>query len=97
MYRLIPALIIVLAFALTPATSCKTVARAAARYWTKRQIKEFINNCEEKSAKLIGDEKAKKFCDCAVDVVAEQYQNYNETKTISATTLLNAAKDCTGN
>lgn len=94
MYRLVPALIIVLAFALTSNTACKTMARTAARYWTKRQIKEFINNCEEKSSKLIGNEKAKYFCNCAVDVVAEQYQNYNETKTISTATLLNAAKDC---
>ena len=94
MHRFIFEIIIIAAFALTPATSCKTVARAAARYWTKRQIKEFMGNCEEKTSKLIGDEKAKRFCNCAVDVVAEEYQNYNETKTISAVTLLNAAKDC---
>jgi hypothetical protein len=53
-----------------------------------------MGNCQEKTSNLIGDEKAKRFCNCAVDVVAEQYQNYNETKTISAATLLNAAKDC---
>ncbi|MBX9785044.1 MAG: hypothetical protein K2X48_17285 [Chitinophagaceae bacterium] len=94
MQRLIPALIILFAFALTPASSCKTVAHAAARYWTKRQIKEFINNCEAKSSKLLGDEKAKQFCDCAVDAVSEQYQNYNETKTLSVTALLEAAQNC---
>lgn len=94
MIRFILILVIISGFVITPITSCKTVARAAARYWTNRQIKEFMGNCREKTAKLIGDEKAKQFCNCAVDVVAEQYQNYNETKTISASTLLNAAKDC---
>jgi CRISPR/Cas system CSM-associated protein Csm3 (group 7 of RAMP superfamily) len=94
MHRFITVLVIVALISLIPASSCKTMARAAARYWTKRQIKEFIGNCEEKSAKLIGEEKAKQFCNCAVDVVAEEYQNYNDTKTISAATLLNAAKDC---
>lgn len=76
------------------AISCKTVARAAARYWTNKQIKEFITNCEEKSSKLIGDEKAKRFCNCAVDAVAEEYQNYQDTKTVSAVRLLEVADNC---
>lgn len=86
-------LIAIVALFLVP-VSCKTVARAAARYWTNRQIKEFIHNCEEKSSKLIGDEKAKQFCDCAVDAVAEEYKNYQDTKTVSAVRLLEVAQDC---
>lgn len=74
--------------------SCKTVTRAAARYWTNSQIKEFVSNCEEKSAKLIGFEKAEKFCDCAVDAVAKEYKNYQDTKTVSAVRLLDVANNC---
>ena len=74
--------------------SCKTIARTAARYWTKKQIKEFVNNCESRSSRLIGEENAKKYCDCAVDVVAEKYRNYQDTKTISLIDLLNIAEGC---
>jgi hypothetical protein len=81
-------------FAAAVSLSCKTVARAAARYWTKRQIKEFVNNCEEKSSKLIGEQSAKKFCDCAVDKVAEEYKNYQDSKTVSITNILQIANDC---
>lgn len=94
MFKQILLATLIISLVAIPSSSCKTVARAAARYWTKRQIKEFINNCETKSSKLLGDEKAKKFCDCAVDVVAEQYQNYNETKTLSVAALIEAAQDC---
>ncbi len=74
--------------------SCKTIARTAARYWTKKQIKEFVKNCETRSVRLIGEDNAKKYCDCAVDVVAEKYRNYQETKTISLIDLLNIADGC---
>ena len=74
--------------------SCKAIARTAARYWTKKQIKEFVTNCETRSSRLIGEDNAKKYCDCAVDVVAEKYRNYQETKTISLIDLLNIAEGC---
>lgn len=74
--------------------SCKAMARAAAKYWTKKQIKEFVNNCETKSAKLVGEEKAAKFCDCAVDVVAEKYKIYEDAKKISVRDILQIANDC---
>ena len=74
--------------------SCKTMARAAAKYWTKKQIKEFVQNCEAKSAKLLGEEKAAKVCDCAVDTVAEKYKNYDDVKSASITEILKIANDC---
>lgn len=74
--------------------ACASLAKTAAKYWTKKQIKEFVYNCEEKSAKLIGEEKAKKYCDCAVDVVAEKYNNYKDVKTASIIEVLKIAKDC---
>ncbi len=74
--------------------SCAAFAKTAAKYWTKKQIKEFVTNCEQKSARLIGETKAKQFCDCAVDVVAEKYKNYEEVKNTSIIEVLKIAKDC---
>lgn len=74
--------------------SCASLAKAAAKYWTKKQIKEFVTNCEEKSSRLIGEDKAKQYCDCAVDVVAEKYHNYDDVKKASIIEVLKIAKDC---
>jgi hypothetical protein len=78
----------------TSLSGCKAMARAAAKYWTKKQIKEFIKNCETSAIGKFGESKGKDFCGCAVDVVAEQYQNYDEAKNINFVKILLAAKDC---
>lgn len=74
--------------------NCKAMARAAAKYWTKKQIKEFLNNCESSAIGKFGESKGKDFCGCAVDVVAEQYKNYEDVKDFNLARLLIAAKDC---
>jgi hypothetical protein len=74
--------------------SCKTIARTAAKYWTRRQIKEFVSNCESKTSHLLGSENAAKYCDCAVDVVAEKYRNYQDSKTISLNDLVDILNGC---
>lgn len=74
--------------------SCKALARTAAKYWTKKQIKEFVQNCETKTAKLLGEDKALKVCDCAVDKVAVQYKNYEDSKSVSVPELLKIANEC---
>lgn len=89
--------ILLLAIALVTTTSlsgCKSMARAAAKYWTKKQIKEFLTNCESSAIGKFGESKGKDFCGCAVDVVSEQYQNYDEAKNINFAKILLAAKDC---
>lgn len=74
--------------------SCKTVGRIAAKYWLKREIKEFVSNCESKAGKLIGSEKANKYCDCSVDLVAEQYHNYQDAKKISVLEIIDFINKC---
>ncbi len=74
--------------------SCKAMARTAAKYWTKKQIKEFVANCEEKSSRFISAEKAAQYCDCAVDKVAEKYQDYKEVTQQSIIEVLKIANDC---
>ena len=80
--------------AITITSSCKTIARAAAKYWTNREIREFVGKCEDKSSIILGSENAKKYCDCAVDVVAEKYRNYEDVKKASLTDILQIARDC---
>lgn len=80
--------------ALISLDSCKALAKTAFKYWSKKQVKEFVQNCEAKSSKLVGEANAIKFCDCAVDKVAEQYKNYEDAKSISVTEIIKLAKDC---
>ncbi len=84
----------ILLVSLFVSTSCNTIARAAAKYWTNKQIREFIGKCEDKSSIILGSENAKKYCDCAVDVVAEKYRNYEDVKKASLTDVLKIARDC---
>lgn len=93
-YILLAATSILFVFSLVVAPSCKTIARAAARYWTNRQIKEFVNNCEDKSAILLGSAQAKKYCNCAVDIIAEKYRDYEDVKKASLSDVLRIANDC---
>ncbi|MEO6252660.1 MAG: hypothetical protein ABIO79_05110 [Ferruginibacter sp.] len=74
--------------------SCKTVGRIAAKYWLKREIKEFVSNCEDKAGMLIGSEKAHQYCDCSVDLVAEQYHNYQDAKRISVREIIDFINKC---
>ncbi|MBI3135509.1 MAG: hypothetical protein HYZ14_12605 [Bacteroidetes bacterium] len=74
--------------------SCKMVMKGAARYWTKKQIKEFVSDCETHSAKLLGEEKAHVFCDCAVDEVSEKYTNYDDVKKAGIIEVLKIARNC---
>lgn len=76
------------------AVSCNSIARAAAKYWTNKQIREFVNKCEDKSAIILGSENAKKYCDCAVDIVAEKYRNYDDVRKASIADVLKVARDC---
>jgi len=73
---------------------CKTLAKGAAKWWTKKQIKEFVENCEAKTSKLYGEEKAKQFCDCAVDKVAEEYKSFDQVKEKGILTILKIAGGC---
>lgn len=74
--------------------SCKTAGRIAGKYWLKREIREFVSNCADKAGKLIGSEKAHQYCDCAVDLVAEQYHNYQDAKKISLLEILDFINKC---
>jgi len=74
--------------------SCKALAKGAAKWWTKKQIKEFVADCENKSSKLLGEDKAKKYCDCAVDKVAEEYHDFDEVKKKGVMAVIKIAKDC---
>lgn len=74
--------------------SCKMLLKGAAKYWGKKQVKEFLENCEANSSKLMSDDKAKEYCDCAVDIVAEKYQNFEDVKKMGFLEALKIAKDC---
>ena len=88
--------ILLLAFSLgiIVLASCKTVSRIAAKYWLKREIKEFVSNCEDKAGLVVGKDNAHKYCDCAVDVVAEKYHDYQDARKISLVELISFVNNC---
>ena len=73
---------------------CGSLKRAAAKYWTKKQIEQFLDNCETKAGPFVGAEKAASYCDCAVDIVAEEYQNYSDVEKLSIREIVRLAKSC---
>lgn len=84
-------IILIVAFSLL---SCKAVLKGAAKYWTKKQIKEFVANCENHASKIMSPEKAEQYCDCAVNKVAEKYNNYEDVKKGGLIEVLKVAADC---
>lgn len=88
--------ILLLAVLLSAVTviSCKTVGRIAAKYWLNREIKEFVSNCADKTGFIVGKENAAKYCDCAVDIVAEQYHNYQDAKKLSVVAIVEFINKC---
>lgn len=87
-------LLLVVSIALVAVVSCKTVGRIAAKYWLNREIKEFVSTCEDKAGRVIGSEKAHQYCDCSVDLVAEQYHNYQDAKNISVFEIIDFINKC---
>ena len=92
--KIISILALVLMISIISVVSCKTAGRIAARYWLKREIKEFVSNCEDKAGLVIGGEKAHRYCDCSVDLVAEQYHNYQDAKRISVMEIIEFINKC---
>ena len=90
----IAAVLVLVSFILITLISCKTVGRIAAKYWLNREIKEFVSNCENIVGKLIGNDKANKYCDCSVDLVAEKYHNYQDAKNINVVEILDFINKC---
>jgi hypothetical protein len=86
--------LVMLSAILITIVSCKTVGRIAAKYWLKKEIKEFVSKCEDKVSLVLGSEKANKYCDCSVDLVAEQYHNYQDAKNISVTEIIEFINKC---
>ena len=45
----------------------------------------------------MSDEKATEYCDCAVNKVAKEYQDYAEVKKVAIKEVLKVASDCLEN
>jgi hypothetical protein len=87
-------ILFVISFSIITVVSCKALAKAALKHWSKKQVKEFVANCEDKSSKIVGEANATKFCNCAVNVVAEKYHNYEDAKSINILEIVKIANDC---
>jgi len=68
--------------------------KGAAKHWGKKHVKEWLTKCEDHSSKLLGADRAKEYCDCAVDKVAEKYNNYEDVVKAGIIEALLVAKDC---
>jgi len=77
-----------------PQSGCKSVAKAAAKHWTKKQIKKFKSKCNESAVAKWNKEKGEKFCDCATDIVMEKYKNYDDAEKLDFATVIATARSC---
>ena len=75
-------------------SGCKLFIRKAAKHWSKKQVNMFLTKCEDQATTFLGEEKAKRYCDCAVDVVAERYPKFEDIEKVSVRELLKIAGDC---
>lgn len=74
-------------------TSCKALAKSAAKRWAKKKRKEFLVKCNESNAvKFISDSEG--FCDCALDVVMEKYPDAKDGLALSIVDVVKMTKDC---
>ncbi|MFZ5554052.1 MAG: hypothetical protein ACOZCO_13130 [Bacteroidota bacterium] len=92
--KILIALVSVLVIFAVPQTGCKNMAKAAAKYWTKKQIKKFKAKCNESAIAKWNKEKGEQFCDCATDIIMEKYKNYDEAEKLDFTAIIVAAKSC---
>lgn len=85
---------LILSIILLVLVSCGVFKRTALKFWTEHQVKEFISNCEFNAAKIMAKERVVEFCDCAVDVVAENYKNYEDVKKSPIREIIKVASSC---
>ncbi|MBL4705067.1 MAG: hypothetical protein JKY54_11125 [Flavobacteriales bacterium] len=74
--------------------SCKTTGRAAAKYWSEKQIEKFVADCEYQAGILVGQENVAHFCDCAVDKVSGKYHRFEDAENISILEIVKTTKGC---
>jgi hypothetical protein len=79
---------------ITSEYSCKSMAKAAAKHWTKKQIKEFKKNCNEKATSKFSSEKAVSFCDCATDVLKDKVPDFTKAMALSLGEMIKEAGKC---
>lgn len=76
------------------ALGCKSLAKSAAKHWTKKQLKEFRQKCEEGTLGKLGKEKAPRFCKCAGTLMEQKYPSYEDAKGKSIMEILSTASEC---
>lgn len=74
--------------------SCKSVAKAAVKHWTKKQVKSFKKNCQEKVSSKFDEENATSFCDCATGTLSEKYPDFEKANALSMLQLITEAAGC---
>lgn len=69
--------------------SCK----ALAKHWTKKQVKKFVQKCEEGTANKFG-ERAGEICNCLATKAEEKYPNIDDALKMSVLEMVKLAIDC---
>ena len=77
----------------TQVTSCKAMAKAAVKHWTKKQKKQFIAKCKEGAVSKFGD-KANEVCSCVANIAEEKYPKAEDAMGMSVMEIVKLAIDC---
>lgn len=85
-------ILLTLAF-VTPEYSCRSMAKAAAKHWTKRQVKKFKKNCKSKLNGHLPEAKVEAFCGCATDKISQSF-DLDKANQLDHIALLKEAASC---
>ena len=76
-----------------PQPSCKSLAKAAVKHWTKKQRKEFIAKCKDGAVTAFGDN-TNEVCACVATSVEENMPNYEDAKAVTVMKMISMGKEC---
>jgi hypothetical protein len=86
--------VVLLAGAITTSTTgCKSLAKAAAKHWTKKQKKKFIAKCKDGTVKRFGD-KANAKCGCIAEAAEKKFPKAEDAMAMSVLEMIKIAGDC---
>jgi len=87
------ATIITLSLAVTTISTTSTSCKALAKHWTKKQVKKFVQKCEEGTMSKFGD-KAGEVCQCLATKAEEKYPNIDDALKMSVMEMVKLAIEC---
>lgn len=77
------------------ATGCNEQKKTEpGKRWALKDQEDFRQSCVENAKSGIGEEKAKKYCECMLEKVMKKYPDVNDTEKMTMGETVELAKEC---